>query len=214
MAVTEQEVALLEALRQKKARMREEIIEEHETTKTPPKESLPKVPQTRLKPQPQSRNSTARSEVLARSTGPVDSKERILLYLNAPVTDRHLIDTAEPSPDLSDFLSFGSDEESTPRSSWAPTSSGQPRPDSSVSPNTRQGSRKSQRKGPGPITPPNAARLSAVGAISAFPDGRAPEADPKTRLANGAGVQLLDERRLANALLMDEQAGGGTAWAM
>jgi hypothetical protein len=214
MAVTEQEVALLEALRQKKARMREEIIEEHETTKPPPKESLPKIPKTQLKPPPKSRNSDVRSEVLARSTGPVDSKERILLYLNAPDADGHNIDTAEPSPDLSDFLSFGSDEESTPRSSWAPPHTGQARPDSSASPNARRGSRKNQRKGPGPITPPNAARLSAVGAISALPDGRGHEADPKTRLANGAGVQLLDERRLANALLMDEQAGGGTAWAM
>lgn len=199
MAVTEQEIALLEALRQKKARMREEIIEEHETTKTPPKATRPKAPQY---PEPLARGAT-------------DSRERILLYLNAPLSDGHVIDTAEPSPDLSDFLSFGSDEESTPRSSWAPLTNGQARPDSSVSPNARRESRKSQRKGPGPITPPNAARLSAVGAIGAFPDGRAQEPDnPKTRLANGAGVQLLDERRLATALLMDEQAGGGVAWAV
>jgi hypothetical protein len=199
MAVSEQEVALLEALRQKKARMREEIIEEHETAKTPPKATRPKAPQH---PEPLARGATS-------------SNERILLYLNAPLSDGHLIDTAEPSPDLSDFLSFGSDEESTPRSSWAPLQNVQARPDSSVSPNTRRASRISQKNGPGPITPPNAARLSAVGTIAAFPDVRAQDPDnPKTKLTNGAGVQLLDERRLATALLMNEQAGGGVAWAM
>jgi hypothetical protein len=55
-------------------------------------------------------------------------KERILLYLDRPLPP-HIpgsphtgIDTAEPSPDLSDFLSFGSDDEDgeTPRSSWFP----------------------------------------------------------------------------------------------
>lgn len=85
MAVTEQEVALLEALRQKKARMREEIIEEHETTKTPPKATRPKALQ---RPESQTRNP---------NPGPMESKERILLYLNAPVGEGHLIDTAEPS---------------------------------------------------------------------------------------------------------------------
>lgn len=197
MAVTEQEVALLEALRQKKARMREEIIEEHETTKTPPRTSRTKAPR---RPETQPRAAT-------------DSRERILLYLDTPLSDEHLIDTSEPSPDLSDFLSFGSDEDSTPRSSWALLPNGQPRPDSSVSPNTRRrSSRKNKKKSP--VTPPNAARLSAVGAVASFPNGRPPEPDSKTKLSNGAGVQLLDERRLANALLMDEQANGGVAWAM
>ncbi|KIN04928.1 hypothetical protein OIDMADRAFT_17771 [Oidiodendron maius Zn] len=120
---------------------------------------------------------------------------------------------SEPSPDLSDFLSFGSDEDSTPRSSWAPLPNGQPRPDSSVSPNARRrSSRKSKKQSP--VTPPNAARLSAVGAVASFPNGRPQDPDSKTKLSNGAGVQLLDERRLANALLMDEQANGGVAWAM
>lgn len=197
MAVTEQEVALLEALRHKKARMRKEIIEEHETARTPPRASRTKAP-------------PRRSEVPA--PGPTDSKKRILLYLDTPLSDGHIIDASEPSPDLSDFLTFGSDEDSTPRSSWAPLPNTQARPDSSVSPNTTRSSRKSQKKSP--ITPPNAARLSAVGAIAAFPSGRSQEPDSKTRLSNGAGVQLLDERRLANALLMDEQAGAGMAWAV
>jgi hypothetical protein len=197
MAVTEQEVALLEALRQKKARMREEIIEEHETTRAPPR--VPHINAPRY-----SREAVFR--------GATDSRERILLYLDTPLADGHLIDTSEPSPDLSDFLSFGSDEDSTPRSSWAPNPSGQPRPDSSVSPHTRRGSRKSQKKSP--VTPPSAVRLSAVGAMHAFPDGRPVDQEAgSTKPVASGGVELLDERRLASALSMSEQASP-VAWAM
>lgn len=204
MAVTEQEVALLEALRQKKARMREEIIEEHETAKTPPRASRPKAP-------PLSEVAARGASASASAASATDSRERILLYLDTPLSDGHLIDTAEPSPDLSDFLSFGSDEDSTPRSSWAPPPKGQPRPDSTI--NARQKSTKKNQK-KSPITPPNAARLSAVGAIGGFSSDRSQEPGSKTKLTNGSGVQVLDERRLAKALLMDEQAGGGVAWAM
>jgi hypothetical protein len=204
MAVTEQEVALLAALRQKKARMREEIIEEHETAKTPPRAS-----RASRAPQAPQRTAPRYSEVVNRSAA--GSKERILLYLDAPLSEEHLIDTAEPSPDLSDFLSFGSDEDSTPRSSWAPLPNGQPRPDSSVSPNTRRGSRKNQKKSP--VTPPSAARLSAVGAIAGFTGVQPADQEPGSTKQHPNGVQLLEEGRLTNALLMDEHASAVT-WAM
>lgn len=199
MAVTEQEVALLEALRQKKARMREEIIEEHETTKTPVRH-VPRINAPRYAHEAVSRGAT-------------DSRERILLYLDTPLADGHLIDTSEPSPDLSDFLSFGSDEDSTPRSSWAYNPGGHPRPDSTISPNARRGgSRKNHKKSP--VTPPSAVRLSAVGNMHAFPGGRHDDHDDDaTKPVPSGGVELLDERRLASALSMSEQASP-VAWAM
>ena len=216
MAVTEQEVALLAALRQKKARMREEIIEEHETAKTPPPASrvsrasrAPQAPQAPRALQAPPRTAPRYSEVVGGSAA--GSKERILLYLDTPLSEEHLIDTAEPSPDLSDFLSFGSDEDSTPRSSWAPLPNGQPRPDSSVSPNTRRGPRKSQKKSP--VTPPSAARLSAVGAIAGFTGVQPTDQEPGSTKQHPNGVQLLEEGRLTNALLMDEHASTVT-WAM
>lgn len=194
MAVTKQEEALLEALRQKRARMREEIIEEHETAKSP---SPPRIP-TRIA----SRASGASSVSTIR--GPRSSgkqKGEILLYLNTPTSETHQIDTAEPSPDLSmrDFgLSYGeSDEDSTPRTSWAPPKRGQPRPDSLVSPQP-QFDRFS------PKTPPSAARLSAVGGgIGGFKEGRS--ASQKKR---STGVRFVDghDSRLVNAqdFLLDE----------
>jgi len=99
MAVTKQEEALLEALRQKRARMREEIIEEHETRKSP---SPPRIPERST-----SRYSTAST---VNTVGGTSGQERVLLYLDTPLSTTHTIDTSEPSPDLSDFLSFGSDE--------------------------------------------------------------------------------------------------------
>jgi hypothetical protein len=171
MAVTQQEEALLEALRQKRARMREKIIEEHETAKSPPH-----IPDRKT-----SRFSEASSVSTFR--GPEGSHgERILLYLDTPISDTHRIDTAEPSPDLSDFLTFGSDEDSTPRTSYVAPRKDKPRPDSSI--------RKSEKISP--MTPPNAARLSAVGAHN-FRDARS---ESKKR-ANG-GVRFIDERRLVN----------------
>ena len=106
MAVTKQEEALLEALRQKRARMREKIIEEHETAKSPPR-----APYT-----------------TTRSSGKAGSDDRILLYLDTPISNL--------SPDLSSFLS--SDEESPPGSKkWIPAQKSHPRMDQRTSSTTQ-----------------------------------------------------------------------------
>ncbi|KAF4628573.1 hypothetical protein G7Y89_g9581 [Cudoniella acicularis] len=184
MAVTKQEEALLEALRLKRARMREKIIEEHEIAKSPP----------RIPDKDTSRYSETSSVGTVR--GVPGERQRILLYLDTPVSESQHIDMAEPSPDLSDFLSFGSDEESTPRGSWVGPSKGQPRPDSAVSPRMRN-------KKASPMTPPSAARLSAVGAIGGFRNDRAEGGGAKKR---GTGVRFVDDSKLVNAqdFLMDE----------
>lgn len=140
MAVTKQEEALLEALRQKRAMMREQIIEEHETQHRSP----PRIPtRTASRYSQASSISTIRGQS---STG----KERILLYLDQPLDDNYdEIDTAEPSPDISDFLSGESDEE--PRRGALEghqASSEYVRPDSSVS-----GRRRSDKHGS--AIPPN-----------------------------------------------------------
>lgn len=188
MAVTKQEEALLEALRQKRARMREKIIEEHETAKSPP----------RIPERVTSHYSTTSSVSTIRGDRGTNEKQKVLLYLDTPISESQAIDTAEPSPDLSDFLSFGSDEDSTPRTSWAAPPKGHARPDSAVSPHSR-GSKVS------PITPPSAARLSAVGATVGFRDERAidQELGGKKRLT---GVRFVDDTKVVNAqdFLLDE----------
>jgi hypothetical protein len=188
MAVTKQEEALLEALRQKRARMREEIIEEHETAKSPP----------RIPERSGSRYSASSSVNTVRGVGASSENQRILLFLDAPLSESQRIDTSEPSPDLSDFLSFGSDEDSTPRTSWAPTRKGQPRPDSAVSPHVR-GEKFS------PMTPPSAARLSAVGAMGGFKDERASIQGQGSKKRN-TGVRFVDDAKLVSAqdFLFDE----------
>ncbi|KAH6680725.1 hypothetical protein B0J14DRAFT_271999 [Halenospora varia] len=181
MAVTKQEEALLEALRLKRARMREKIIEEHEIAKSPPRN-------------PQ--RSTSRISETS-STNTVHGQQRILLYLDTPLAESQEIDMAEPSPDLSDFLSFGSDEDSTPRTSWAPPP--RARPDSAVSPRLRNPSSQ-------PMTPPSAARLSAVGVGAGFRTERSAEhahggvgAGIKKRgNGNGNGVRFVDDAKLVN----------------
>lgn len=147
MAVTKQEEALLEALRQKRARMKETIIAEHEITKSPPR---------LLTSRQANRDSECSVETIRGAKS--NSKERILMYLDTPASYAREIDTSEPSPDLSDFLSFGSDEDddSTPRTSWI-VSKDRARADSLTSPKSE--SRTSPR------TPQSAARLSAVGAL-------------------------------------------------
>lgn len=188
MAVTKQEEALLEALRQKRARMREKIIEEHETAKSPP----------RIPERVTSRYSTTSSIGTIRGNRGTNEKQKVLLYLDTPISESQAIDTSEPSPDLSDFLSFGSDEDSTPRTSWAAPPKGHARPDSAVSPQAK-GSKFS------PMTPPSAARLSAVGAIGGFRDERAidQELGGKKRLT---GVRFVDDTKVANTqdFLLDE----------
>lgn len=188
MAVTKQEEALLEALRQKRARMREKIIEEHETAKSPP----------RIPERVTSHYSTTSSVSTIRGDRGTNEKQKVLLYLDTPISESQAIDTAEPSPDLSDFLSFGSDEDSTPRTSWAVPPKDHARPDSAVSPHSR-GSKFS------PMTPPSAARLSAVGAAVGFRDERAidQELEGKKRLT---GVRFVDDTKVVNAqdFLLDE----------
>ena len=185
MAVTKQEEALLEALRQKRARMREKIIEEHETAKSPP----------RIPERVASRYSTTSTVSTVRGERGSNEKQKVLLYLDTPISESQAIDTAEPSPDLSDFLSFGSDEDSTPRTS---PPKGQARPDSAVSPHSR-GSKFS------PMTPPSAARLSAVGAIAGFKDVRGIEQElgGKKRLN---GVRFVEDTKVVNSqdFLLDE----------
>ncbi|KAH7342912.1 hypothetical protein BKA65DRAFT_301069 [Rhexocercosporidium sp. MPI-PUGE-AT-0058] len=188
MAVTQQEEALLEALRQKRARMREEIIEEHETTmKTPPRES--ETQDSRFS------SVTARSSASTlRPAKGADKKQTILLYLDTPLASTQPLDTAEPSPDLDGFLGYGSDEESTPRTSWAPSRRGKPRPDSFVAPLQRQDTASS-------LTPPSAARLSAVGSARGFRPERSSRASSKKR---NTGVRFADDN-CADDFLADEE---------
>jgi hypothetical protein len=104
-----------------------------------------------------------RKRDLSKDSQSVEKSEEvghILMYLDRPVRGSG-IETAEPSPDLSDFLSFGSDddEDETPRTSWIVPKDPGPlqRPDSfATSPNLVAES---------PRTPKSVARLSAVGAF-------------------------------------------------
>ncbi|CZS98921.1 hypothetical protein WAI453_008472 [Rhynchosporium graminicola] len=177
MAVTQQEEALLEALRQKRARMREEIIEEHETTmKTPPRESASE----HLGVSSVGRRSSASTLRSAKE----DRKQTVLLYLDTSSTTTHAIDTAESSPDLDGFLGLGSDDDSsTPRTSWISSHSGKLKPDRLVTPLQRHDTVSS-------LTPPSAARLSAVGAARGFRSARSSGGSSKKR---NTGVRFVDD---------------------
>jgi hypothetical protein len=115
MAVTKQEEALLEALRKKRARMREKIIEEHETGKSPPR-----GPQ-----RSSSRFSKASSTDTIRP-----GTERVPLFLDPAIMNAPIMRTKDPNydsgvpstADLSDFLALASDDDSTPRNSKTPRS--------------------------------------------------------------------------------------------
>lgn len=121
MAVTKQEEALLAALRQKRAKMREE----HEVGYRSPPRTAAEIKASRYSGTPSQD-----------SMGP--SKQTVLMYLDTPINDEQRMYTAEPSPDLSDFLGFGFEDESTPRNSWNQVKkAGAPRPDSLVGPNPR-----------------------------------------------------------------------------
>ncbi|KAK2627339.1 hypothetical protein QTJ16_003305 [Diplocarpon rosae] len=150
MAVTQQEEALLEALRQKRAKMREKIIEEHETTKSPLCESkdcwFPS-------------NATLSSSSASRP-GTANKEQTILLYLDTSLSATHKTDAAANSPDLEDFLSFGPDDELMPRNSWRSPHRGNSAADSVASPLHKEKNL--------PLTPPSAVRLSAVGAADCF----------------------------------------------
>lgn len=163
MAVTKQEEALLDALRQKRARMRESIIKEHEKdSQSPVRHSAFPRDTEPLNVAPNSRRASRISQasttsslnrrVSNRKRASSSGKESILLCLDQttdniipeepsepailenslpsrtsfprppsharPRTSPAEIDASEPSPDLSDFLTFGS-ADSTPRTSWA-----------------------------------------------------------------------------------------------
>jgi hypothetical protein len=174
MAVTKQEEALLEALRLKRARMKETIIAEHETKKPPPNARL-------------TRHKSRESDSTIRGDDKRNDTQRVLLYLDAPISFPHGVDTAEPSPDLSDFLSFGSDEDddSTPRTSWI-VAKDRGRADSVTSP-------ESSETRDSPKTPQSAARLSAVGASGVFP------VEDRQERERGKGVSFLESVRSANS---------------
>ena len=173
MAVTKQEEALLEALRLKRARMKETIIAEHETKKSPPNNA-------RTKHRSRISDSTIRGEKR-------NDTQRVLLFLDAPISFPHGVDTAEPSPDLSDFLSFGSDEDedSTPRTSWI-VAKDRGRADSVTSP-------ESSETRDSPKTPQSAARLSAVGGPGDFPVAVRQDRE------RGKGVSFLESVKSANS---------------
>ncbi|RDL39661.1 uncharacterized protein BP5553_04001 [Venustampulla echinocandica] len=198
MAVTKQEEALLEALRQKRARMREKIIEEHEIAKSPPRNSH------------QQRHASRQSEASSAGTirGISTERQKVLLYLDTPLSDSQHIDMSEPSPDLSDFLTFGSDEDSTPRTSWAPPPKEQARPDSALSPRIR--SVKAS-----PKTPPSGARLSAVGVGGFKVDRSTSEHRQVAGKRRNMGVRFVEDPKLANSgdFLLDEDEAE-VAWDM
>ncbi|CAG8956626.1 hypothetical protein HYFRA_00011937 [Hymenoscyphus fraxineus] len=147
MAVTQQEEALLSALREKRTQIREKIIKEHEH-------------QVSLSP-----TGTRPSHL--------EEQKRVLLYLEPP-----LADDSEPSPDLSDFLAFESDMETTPRRASHGKGGGRPRPDSYiVDPSTRRE----------PMTQ-STARISAVGA-----PGGLQRNDSKRK--NGGGVRFANDTK-------------------
>jgi hypothetical protein len=173
MAVTKQEEALLEALRLKRARMKEIIIAEHETKKSPPNN-------TATKHRSHESNSTIRGDKR-------NDTQRVLLYLDTPISFPHGIETAEPSPDLSDFLSFGSDEDEdlTPRTSWI-IAKNRGRADSVTSP-------ESSETRDSPKTPQSAARLSAVGGPGDFPGAVRQDRE------RGKGASFLGSVKSANS---------------
>lgn len=158
MAVTEQEEALLAALRRKRARMREQIIEEHENA---------------------ARNHSAKSSVstIPRS-GTVTKKQEVLLFFDAPISASRSMDIAEPSPDLSDFC-FASDDESTPKTSRAPSRMGRSRRDSHTVPYTRDERLR-------PLTP----------SFGLPPDRHAGLASPRKE-KRSIGVRFIDEEMIA-----------------
>lgn len=181
MAVTKQEEQLLEALRQKRMRMKEAIIQEHV-------KNSPPTPAERKRGGHSSRPSEASSVSTVRGPdGAVLNKGHILLYLDTPLSD-NLMMGAEPSPDLSDFLSFGGSEEdadSTPRSSWQQAKAGRARPDSMV--------RKSERERV-PMTPPmSAVRLSAVGE-----DSQHLRPEKEKRRNGNVNVRFVEEEKVSH----------------
>lgn len=191
MAVTREEEALLEALRQKRARMKEKIISEHESTKS---QSPPRTAPDISRHASVSTFHTAPSIAPSTATG----KQTIFLYLDHPMpgmSGQPSVEHAEPSPVMSDFMNFESDiEDSTPRTSWAyRTMSGLP-PDANAS-----GVRPHQWALPTP--PTTAPRISAVGAENGFVDEKDSTASRKKKKNNNSNVR--------SKLVIDSLVGEG-----
>jgi hypothetical protein len=155
MAVTKQEEALLAALRQKRAMMRERNTEEQEIGyRSPPRtaEDIKSSFYSDDSPPPQNKRDSS-----------AHSKQTVLMFLESSIADARLY-TAEPSPDLSDFLGFESEDDTTPRTSRVTSlERGAPRPDSTISPSPTS---KANRLRSG--TQNSMARLSAVGVSGGF----------------------------------------------
>lgn len=185
MAVSREEEALLEALRQKRARMKEKIILEHESAKSA------SPPRRREVSRHASVSTFHTAPSIAPSSG--TGKQTILLYLDTPMPGmptHRPIEHTEPSPVMSEFMNFDSDlEDSTPRTSWAyRTMSGLP-PDMPVS----------------LLSPPTSApRISAVGAQNGFVDEKAPKKSKK----RSSNIQFLNEGRMV------EEGEGDSVWGM
>ncbi|KAH8599769.1 hypothetical protein B0O99DRAFT_610396 [Bisporella sp. PMI_857] len=180
MVVTKQEEALLEALRQKRARMKENIIKEHEIAKSPPRSSGRKS----------YRVSEGSSISTIRGSDGSSNKGNIPVYLDTPLSDIRptRMHTAEPSPDLSDFLSFGSDEDTTPRTSWVPQKQDKRKSDSIA----RVSDRDSPTASP---TGEGALRLSAVGAGGVFRNQRTSTTRSRSssKKRDNVSVRFLDD---------------------
>ncbi|EPE27757.1 hypothetical protein GLAREA_04548 [Glarea lozoyensis ATCC 20868] len=177
MAVTRQEEALLEALRMKRARMKEKIIEEHEIRKSPPR-SHGRANDGYLEP----------SSLNTPHSLP-DERQRILRYLDSPQPKPRR--PAEPLPELNDFLNFGSND-STPRASFAA-------PMAKVRAETTPRIRNHNA----PRTPPSSVRLSAVG-VEDF-NTRQPENRRKKR--SNEGVRFAEDTKPQShqGYLVDEE---------
>jgi len=170
--------------------MRDEIIEEHEIAKSPPKNAV--------------KRGARHSKQPSAGTMRESERQKIMIYLDTPPpSDSHPISMAEPSPDLSDFLSFGSDDDSTPRGSWAAPPRAQAKSSSS---------RKMKDSKAYPVTPPSAARLSAVGTPDFFENRPAEQVGMKKQ---ATGVRFAEEPKVVNGqdFLFDDEAEGGV-WRM
>jgi len=189
MAVTKQEEQLLEALRQKRARMKESIIQEHEAR------SPPRIP---------SRTTSSRSENSVRTVRNPDgssNKGHILLYLDTPGSHT----PRNPELSNSEHSGHGSDDDfATPRSSWAP----QKHPQRFDSISSKRSTLRSSAQSRGGA----ALRLSAVGAE----DGFQQESDSKKRGVSVA-VRFADEDKQSNdgGFLFDEnEEDNEVVWGM
>lgn len=199
MAVTKQEEALLAALRQKRAMMRERNAEEQELGYRSPPRTAEDIKSSFYSdgssPPQNTRDSSAHS------------KQTVLMFLESSVADARLY-TAEPSPDLSDFLGFDSDDDTTPRTSWITSrEGGAPRPDSTISPSSNS---KANRLRSGTQT--SMARLSAVGVSGGF--GASERANEQPERPQQIRKQRSSVRFKADLVGAGEDEEDGMIWGL